>query len=100
MFQFSLNNTNDRRKEVLCLRDWRVYLETSVNNAFFLLINTIRQVSIQLFQCKFDFTRLCTDERVVHFFQARPNANSPQSSSYGCRSFRSIIISAHGQFGP
>ena len=34
------------------------------------------------------------------FFQVRPNVNSPQSCSYGCRSFRSIIISAHGQFGP
>ena len=53
-FQFSLNNTNDRRKEVLCLRDWRVYLEISVNETIFLLINTIRQVSIQLFQFKFD----------------------------------------------
>ena len=49
-----------------------VYLEISVNNAFFLLINTIRQVSIQLFQCKFDFTRLCTDERFVHFFKFGP----------------------------
>ena len=41
-FQFSLNNTKEWKKEVLCLGDWRgrsmrVYVEISVNNAFFSL---------------------------------------------------------------